>query len=136
MPARIKLAKQRLVMAKMVMSMLRAVTTAYMDTQQYGSAADDALLLFAVYIGQAERRPMTANKLAAYVGMPRATVTRKLRALQAAGMVELDENGGACCVIDRLNKPDMVASIEASMQAVHRTAAELSKMDGKPIAAS
>ena len=42
----------------------------------------------AVYIGTVERRPMTATKIAAFVGMPRPTVIDRLRVLVRRGSVE------------------------------------------------
>lgn len=129
MPSRIRLAKQRLVLAKLFLGLLRCVTGTYMGTQQHGSSADDAALLCAVYVGQAERKRMTAHKLAAYVGMPRATVNRKLREMKAAGLVDFDRDGGACLMVDKLNDARMVAGIEAAIRSAHSAAAELSKMD-------
>jgi DNA-binding transcriptional ArsR family regulator len=134
MPTRIKLAKQRLVLAKLLLRMVQFVTSVYMDEQMFGSQADDALLLVAVYVGQAEHRPMTASKLAEYVGMPRPTVVRKLREMQQCGLVTIDERGAASCTIERLNSPEMVAAIQAAVHAVEKAAVDLSKMDRNPIA--
>lgn len=130
MPARIKLSKQRLLMARMVMEMVRVVAIEYIGTELYGSASADVLLLVAAYIGQAERRPMTANKLASFVGMPRATVVRKLREMQTAGLIEVSGDGTATLPIDKLNEARMVAGIEAAARSIHRSATELSKLDG------
>ncbi|MCC8968188.1 helix-turn-helix domain-containing protein [Bradyrhizobium sp. Pear76] len=55
---------------------------------QFGSRASLMLIATAVYLGTLEERPMTATKLADYVGMPRATVIRRLRSLCRRGAVE------------------------------------------------
>ncbi|WP_367949109.1 helix-turn-helix domain-containing protein [Paraburkholderia sp. NMBU_R16] len=44
----------------------------------------------AVAIGDLEGRPLTAYKLAQYIGMPRPTVIRKLASMTCAGLVERD----------------------------------------------
>lgn len=134
MPTRIKLVKQRLAMVKLIVNLMRVTSIEYLGTKKVGSSGDTALLVCAIFIGQAERRPMTANKLAEYIGMPRPTVVRKLRALQNGGMVFLDGDGAATLSLDKLNSPEMVGVIEAAIRAVHKTSAELSKMDSKVIA--
>lgn len=55
---------------------------------QFGSRAGLLLIGAAVYLGTVEGRPMTATKLADHVGMPRATVIRRLRTLCRRGAVE------------------------------------------------
>jgi hypothetical protein len=46
------------------------------------------LVACAVCIGHTESMPMTATKIAFYLGMPRTTVLRKLKRLVALGVVE------------------------------------------------
>ncbi|MGL3208667.1 helix-turn-helix domain-containing protein [Bradyrhizobium sp. BR 1433] len=55
---------------------------------KFGSHAGDLLIDTAVFIGTVEERPMTATKLANYVGMPRPTVIRRLNILRRRGSVE------------------------------------------------
>lgn len=58
------------------------------ETQaQFGTLASDLLLRSAIYIGTVEGRPLTVAKLATYVGIPRPTVVRHLRALERRGLV-------------------------------------------------
>ncbi len=57
------------------------------------SNADDLLLVAGVAVGQAEGKPMKAGKGALYVGMPRATTIRKLRELEARGVVRVLPGG-------------------------------------------
>ncbi len=54
----------------------------------FGSRVPLLMLSAAVYLGTIEGQPMTASKLALYVGMPRATVIRRLRTLLRRGAVE------------------------------------------------
>lgn len=55
---------------------------------QFGSRASLLLIGAAVYLSTIENNPMTASKLAGFIGMPRATVIRKLRTLCRRGVVE------------------------------------------------
>jgi hypothetical protein len=56
--------------------------------EQFGSRANLLLIGIAIYLGTIEGRPLTASKLAAYVGMPRASVIRRLGILCRRGAVE------------------------------------------------
>jgi IclR helix-turn-helix domain len=57
--------------------------------QEYsGAHTADLLICSAVYLGTTAGRPMTAAKLAAYVGIPRPTVIRHLRELERRRLVE------------------------------------------------
>jgi DNA-binding IclR family transcriptional regulator len=62
---------------------------------QFGSRTDFLLIGAAVYLSTIEGRPLTASKLADYVGMPRASVIRKLRTLIRRGAIE--RNGKVYC---------------------------------------
>ncbi|MDF3106943.1 helix-turn-helix domain-containing protein [Burkholderia semiarida] len=69
---------------------MRQLSIALLRERRFASRAGDVLLLVGVAIGDLEARPMTAYKLASYVGMPRATVIRRLASLARAGLVERD----------------------------------------------
>ena len=58
-------------------------------TEHFGSQTGDLLIRAAIYLGTIEGRPMKSAKLAAYVGIPRPTVVRRLRSLERRGLVEL-----------------------------------------------
>lgn len=59
------------------------------EAQEYfGSRTGDMLIRSAVYLSTIEGQPMTAAKLATYVGIPRPTVIRRLRRLERRGIVE------------------------------------------------
>ncbi|MET4341916.1 helix-turn-helix domain-containing protein [Bradyrhizobium sp. RT9a] len=55
---------------------------------KFGSRLAIVLIDTAVFVSTVEGRPMTPTKLATYVGIPRPTVDRHLRALRRAGTVE------------------------------------------------
>lgn len=59
------------------------------DTAHHFGAENETLLvLIAVYIGDAENRPMSASKIAGYVGLPRASVYRRIDRLTKEGRIE------------------------------------------------
>lgn len=59
------------------------------DTADHFGAENEMLLvLLAVYTGDAEGRPMSASKIAGWVGLPRASVYRRLERLMRDKRVE------------------------------------------------
>lgn len=72
---------------------MRQLSIALLRERRFASHAGDVLLLVGVVIGDLEAKPMTAYKLASYVGMPRGTVIRKLARMARAGLVRRDGRG-------------------------------------------
>ena len=134
MPTRIKAAKQRAEVAKLLIWLMRYVCIEYMNEEMFGAASGDVLLCCAIFVGQVELRPMTPGKLADYIGMPRPTVIRRLKALVKRELVEMSPDGKASLTINSLNHDQLVATVPGLLQRIHRAAAVLSKMDSKPIA--
>lgn len=56
--------------------------------ERFGTHVGDLLIRAAVYLGTIEGRPMTPTKLAAYIGIPRPTVLRRLQAMERRGLVD------------------------------------------------
>ncbi|WP_247394043.1 helix-turn-helix domain-containing protein [Ralstonia pseudosolanacearum] len=73
-----------------VLEDMRALSMVLLRERRFASHAGDVLLLIGVAIGDLEAKPMTAYKLADYVGMPRGTVLRRLAMLRRAGLVDKD----------------------------------------------
>ncbi|MDO3553089.1 helix-turn-helix domain-containing protein [Ralstonia pseudosolanacearum] len=69
---------------------MRALSMVLLRERRFASHAGDVLLLIGVAIGDLEAKPLTAYKLADYVGMPRGTVLRRLAMLRRAGLVDKD----------------------------------------------
>lgn len=93
----------------------------------------DALLLAAVYVGQHGGRPMTAHKLAQVSGIPRPTVARKMRELEAVGLLVIAQGAGR--VSDGLlDSPEFDAESKRVERLLHRTCRQLSKLDTDLIA--
>ena len=133
MPARIRYSSRRKIICDLILRTFEQVSTCFLKDPLFGSRSDDVLLCAAILIGQADRRPMTAAKLADACGIPRPTVVRKLRELEEAGVVIMQDSQ-ATLALDRVNDPEMIAAVEAITAGIIRAAAELSKMDSKAIA--
>lgn len=89
---------------------------------QFGSRAALLLIGAAVYISTIEGRPITAKKLAGFVGIPRATVVRRLRTLNRLGVLERTGRGWRTSAkrMDRLSRSDTEAMVHAVRAAADR----------------
>lgn len=124
---------RELVIARLTISLVRSIALEILDSRRFGTNADDVILCCAIFIGQAERKPMTAAKLAQYAGMPRPTVVRKLRQFARGGIVSMSEGGQVSLTADILSAETRLAT-ESNARAITRAAAALSKMDTSRIA--
>ncbi|WP_441253679.1 helix-turn-helix domain-containing protein [Bradyrhizobium sp. 613_E4_N2_2] len=77
-----------IVISMLLIDLMRTTVAVFLQEQELSRFADEALLCTAMFLAQAEGRPMTLSKIAEYIGMPRPTADRKLRALQKRGVVE------------------------------------------------
>jgi DNA-binding transcriptional ArsR family regulator len=123
------------IIAKLLLNMMQAAAQLFLESDTAASDADCVLLCAAVYIGQCERRPMTAGKIADFIGMPRPTVSRKLGQLKKRGIVFSNSRQQWCITS---SKPEIarriVVSIDALLPLVHSAASKLSKMDSATVA--
>jgi CRP-like cAMP-binding protein len=71
-----------------------ALTHVMVDSVFGEKPADHSLLLIgsAIMVGHAENKPMSATKIAQYIGLPRSTVIRKLNEFQRAGVISRHGN--------------------------------------------
>ena len=97
-----------------------------------GKGAAEALeirtIMFAVMLGHLESRPMSALKVSNYIGVPRATVTRKLQALCDLGHVMRDERGLYLVTSSYLGRAELTQYLKRTAQLIHKASSELSKM--------
>lgn len=82
----------RLRICHLVVEVLKAINADLFGSgSNFGAELDTIAIGCTVLIGHAEGRPMTAHKLALYLGMPKSTVLRKLERLRAMEVVfEID----------------------------------------------
>lgn len=60
----------------------RTYYRAYFNDDDFGANPEFGFILFAVAIGQAEQRLMSASDISSFIGLSRATVSRKLLLLK------------------------------------------------------
>lgn len=133
MPDKIKLLKQRLIIAKGILEIFRLYASEDPTGPRFGSHADNMLLGMAIGIGQGEGRLMGASKLAEFCGMPRATVIRKLEEWERGGVLE--RVGGKYRVrAEVANSERAIARANAVKQHILDIAAKLSKLDSQGVA--
>lgn len=125
MPEPIRHARQRALVAVAMLDVLRAFGAAYLGRKRFGTHADELVLLAAVFVGQAEGRPMNASKLAAYAGIPRPTVIRKLKALARRGVLERLDDGLYALPARVVNSAAVLRAADASRKRIRRAAAAL-----------
>lgn len=128
MPKSMPEAERRLIVARLMLELFRQ-TGPIIGRDEFGPHCTDMLLMAAVYIGQAEGKPMNASKLAIYSGIPRPTVVRRLAALQSEGLVIRHDGSRFSLVSAKFATPQARAAFSAQRRAIHLSAAALSKLD-------
>jgi hypothetical protein len=119
------------IVAELVIFIFKNAALDILKTKRYTSSADSIIVMCGIWIGQAEGKPMTAAKLAQFIGMPRATVIRKVNDLLKLGIVSEVGNG---LLMVRLDSAELVAihkaGISANAKHIHSASRRLSKLDG------
>lgn len=112
-----------------MIDMMRGAYTAYFDDDNLASNSDLLLLCMAVGVGQMEGKPMSALKLAQYIGMPRPTAMRKLAELQALGLIQRPTRSKYTFGILETPSPVHARVIAALDRRVRDASTELSRLD-------
>lgn len=128
-PAAIPRRRERLIVNRALVEIVRYWSRAYAHSEDRAGEVIEVFFVAAcVFVGQAEGRPMSATKLAAYTGMPRTTVLRKLDVLMHMGLARKVQR--AYCITDAA-----LARLDyhyQSVKIIERAARELSETDSLP----
>jgi DNA-binding transcriptional regulator YhcF (GntR family) len=81
----------------------RCMTRIFQMERELGGSMIDAIILRAAAIGRLEDRPMSVSSLAAYVSLPRQTVSRRVQRLVRAGTLATRRDGNRT-IIDTTEK--------------------------------
>ena len=82
-------AKQRLVMCRLLVDIMRTLRGHYMPVNEpFGTRIETQFVGLCVAIGDIEGKPFSVAKIAAYMGMSRSTVIRRLERLESWGVIE------------------------------------------------
>lgn len=123
-----------LVTARLVLDIMRCVSVVFLSEDSAALSYDVSLISVGLFIGQAEGRPMTASKLASYIGMPRPTLIRKLRKMQRDGIAKPALKGWRINTDNPLVQVRLDACKAETLQLLRKATAELSRLDSAAIA--
>ena len=84
----IKVARQRLVLCRLMFDIMRNLHSAHAPaTEPFGNRLETFFVGLCIALGQMDGRPFSVAKIATYMRVPRATVTRRLGRLQTWGLI-------------------------------------------------
>jgi len=86
---RIKKERQRLVLCRLMVDIMRTVHGAYAPVSEpFGTRIETFFIAVCVAIGDMDGKPFSVAKIAAYMRVPRTTVIRRLDQLQSWGLID------------------------------------------------
>jgi hypothetical protein len=85
---KIKLARQRLVLCRLMIDIMRNLHGAYAPkTEPFGGRLETFFIGLCVALGEMEGRPFSVTKISAYMRVPRTTAMRRLDRLRSWGLI-------------------------------------------------
>src|SRR5262249_10829951 len=117
--------------ARLVLSLLRTVRSAYTPELTLEQASEFLFLMMHLFIGHAQGKPLSASKLAHIAEMPRTTVLRRLTALIELGYLE--RIGNSYYLTAKSNVPNQRHVLLEHINNIQNAPKELSKMDTPPL---
>ena len=85
---KIKVARQRLVLCRLMIDIMRNLHGAYAPTTEpFGGRLETFFIGLCVALGEVEGRPFSITKIGAYMRVPRTTVMRRLDRLRSWGLI-------------------------------------------------
>jgi hypothetical protein len=124
----IPLMKQRLCIIKMLLTILHNLESMYMPGRGLAASSTEIVIMLAVLSGHYEGRPYSASKLAKFVGMPRATLMRRLVELERANVI-VRRGRVYIANVDILVTDTPIGLTRRTVKAVQSAARFLSKLD-------
>jgi predicted transcriptional regulator len=126
---------QGAVISRLLLDLFQTTARGMLLAGAADASCADVILLCAVHIGHADGRPMTAGKVAEYVGMARPTAVRRLQEMMDRGIVRHDaRKRWTLQTLDSGRRELIDSVIVANSQHVLKAMTALSKMDGIDIA--
>ena len=99
------------------------------EPDQWGTLIDLMVIQFALVLGQADGKLMSATKVSQYLGLPRTTVIRKLNQMLDAGVVEKMPGNRYRLAQEYLHSKLFDETFKRKARHINRTACLLSKTD-------
>jgi hypothetical protein len=128
----IKNARQRVVLCRLMIDMMRTVHGAYAPASEpFGTRLETFFVGLCVTLGDIERNPFSVAKIAAYMHVPRTTVIRRLDQLPRWGLI--DRRGRRYYVQEKaLNSLVGMRSYEQVRRILSKATRELTVLDTLP----
>jgi biotin operon repressor len=129
---KVEKAQQRLVLCRLMIDIMRTVHGAYVPASEpFGVCLETCFIGLCVAVGDLEGRPFSVAKIAAYMGVPRTTVIRKLAQLKSWGLI--DREGRRYYLRENtFNSPIGIGSYQQVRSILNRATAELAILDISP----
>ena len=127
-PQRFPLARERMLMSRLYLGLIRSITDDYgaAFAAQSDSATLRAIGIY-VFLRTLTCSPPQVNAIAHALKLPRQTVLRRLQELVKQGYVE--RVGNAYRVTDKVNIPDLKNKLQRRMDMIVETAKRLSELN-------
>jgi len=120
------------VLCHLMIDIMRTVHEAYVPASEpFGVCLETCFIGLCVAVGDLDGRPFSAAKIAAYVGVPRMTVIRKLAQLKSWGLI--DREGMRYYLRQKtFNSPVGMRTYQQVRSILNRATAELAILDILP----
>lgn len=127
-PEDILMRRERAIMSRMLMQIQKLMHDTYFGThERFGLTRDLQLVIKFVVLGQLEGRPFGLSKLANEIGVPRATLERRLTSLERRGLI-VRRGRGFFVPVSKLNDPPLLQNLQRCVLMVHKASKELEKL--------
>ena len=129
---KIKKARQRMVLCRLMIDMMRTVHGAYAPVSEpFGTRLETFFIGLCVALGDIDDKPFSVAKVAAYMRVPRTTVIRRLNQLQRWGLI--DRQGRQYYIHEKaLNSLIGMRSYEQVRRILSKAIQELTILDTLP----
>jgi hypothetical protein len=128
----VKKARQRLVLCRLMIDMMRTVHGAYAPANEpFGTRLETFFIALCVALGDIDGRPFSVAKIAAYMRVPRTTVMRRLDRLERWGLIDR-QNRRYYIHVKTLNSFIGMRSYEQNRRILSKAIQELTILDTLP----
>jgi hypothetical protein len=127
-PRRIELARERMLMCRLYLGLIRSISDDYGSTfAGHSDSATFRTIGIYVFLRTVMCSPVRATTIAQALKLPRITVLRRLQEMIKYGYVE--RVGNAYRVTDKVNIPDLRSKLSRRVDMIMETAKALSELD-------
>jgi DNA-binding MarR family transcriptional regulator len=126
-PPRIELARERMLMCRLYLGLIRSMSDDYgTEFAGHSDSATFRTIGMYVFLRTVMCAPVRAGTIAQALKLPRAVILRRLQEMVKRGYVE--RVGNAYRVIDKVNIPDLQEKLQRRIDMLIDTASELSRL--------